>query len=461
VLQVIAGAVDERSARGVAAAVSRLITGGQLPAGARLPTVRSVARELGISPTTVSEAWRSLANAGAIQTRGRSGTYVLDGSGRTRLRYTQLSSGPVPLPHDLSTGVPDHDLLPSLSAALRRAGRARLTTSYLDDPVLPPLDAVLRERWPYPPQQLTVVDGALDALDRVTSTVVRFGDHVLVEDPTFPPMLDLLDSVGATVVGVPMDGCGICPDALADALRYEPVALYLQPRAHNPTGTSMTAARTEQLAAVLAGRGLIVVEDDHAGDIAAAPPVSLGTHLPEQTVRIHSFSKSHGPDLRLAAVGGPAALVARITDRRLLGPGWSSRLLQAVLLDLLTDDATVAQVGRARQEYARRRAAMLAALAGYGANATADDGINLWLGVTDEQVTMVALAAHGIAVAPGSPFEVSRPEMDHVRVTVGLVGGGSDGGLGVEELAAVLAHAAGAPRRASSRRNHPLPRGGR
>jgi DNA-binding transcriptional MocR family regulator len=469
-LQLIVGAVHDRSARGVAAAVGRLITGGQLPAGTRLPTVRSVASELGISPTTVSEAWRSLANAGAIQTRGRSGTFVRDGSGRRHLRYTQLASGPVPLPHDLSTGVPDHDLLPSLAGALRRAGKARLTTSYLDDPVLPPLDAVLRERWPYPPPQLTVVDGALDALDRVTAAVVRFGDHVLVENPTFPPVLDLLDSVGASVIAVPMDAYGIRPDALAEALRrgrggrgsagHDPVALYLQPRAHNPTGTSMTAARAEQLADVLAGSDIIVVEDDHAGDIATAPPVSLGTYLPGQTVRIHSFSKSHGPDLRLAAVAGPSALISRITDRRLLGPGWSSRLLQAVLLDLLTDDATVAQVGRAREEYARRRTAMLEALAAHGAHATADDGINLWLDVTDEQVAMVALAAHGIAVAPGRPFEVSRLDTDHVRVTVGLVSGDEDG-FGVAELAGVLAAAAGAPARAGSRPKHPLPRGGR
>ena len=69
-LALIAGAVDDRSARGIAAAVSRLVTAGTLPAGARLPTVRDVARELGVSPTTVSEAWRSLARAGAIQTRG-------------------------------------------------------------------------------------------------------------------------------------------------------------------------------------------------------------------------------------------------------------------------------------------------------------------------------------------------------------------------------------------------------
>ena len=81
---------------------------------------------------------------------------------------------------------------------------------------------------------------------------------------------------------------------------------------------------------------MTVIEDDHAGDISSAPAVSVGQFLPDRTVHVSSFSKSHGPDLRLAAIGGPPALVAAVADRRLLGPGWSSRLLQAVLLDLLT-----------------------------------------------------------------------------------------------------------------------------
>jgi DNA-binding transcriptional MocR family regulator len=464
-LRLIIDAVGERSARGIAAAVSRLVNTGELAAGARLPTVRSVARGLGISPTTVSEAWRSLAQAGAIQTRGRSGTYVLSHS-RPRpahrgLRYTRLGSrAQLVLPRDLSTGVPDHDLLPGLSAAMRRLGDGRLTTSYLDDPVLPALDAALRARWPYPPQQITVVDGALDAMDRVTAAVVRFGDHVLVENPAFPPVLDLLEAAGASVVGVPLDECGMRPAALGMALDRAPVAVYLQPRAHNPTGVSMTAERARELAEVLTqhphGGSVVVIEDDHAGDIATAAPVSLGAHLPEQTVYVHSFSKSHGPDLRLAAVGGPAELIAALTDRRLLGPGWSSRLLQAVLLDLLTDEATVTQVADARAEYARRRAAMLAALAARGATATAADGINLWLEVANEQVAMLSLAAHGIAVAPGTPFEVSPLGADHVRVTVGLADAGE-----IDELAGILADAAGAPHRVSSGRSQPHPRRGR
>jgi DNA-binding transcriptional MocR family regulator len=464
-LDLIAGSVDDRSARGVAAAVSRLVNSGALPAGARLPTVREVARELGISPTTVSEAWRSLARAGAIHTRGRSGTFVLAPMmPRQRLRYIHLTDarditdgGNGGSPHrDLSTGVPDYDLLPSLADALRRIGDARLTTSYLDEPVLPSLEAVLRERWPFVPQQLTVVDGALDAIDRVTAAVVRFGDHALVENPAFPPVLDLLDTVGATVVGVPMDAEGMRPDALASALACQPTALYLQPRAHNPTGVSMSQRRADALARVLANHpGVTIIEDDHVGDIAGAAPVSLGRRLPDRTVHVHSFSKSHGPDLRLAAVGGPAEVITQVADRRLLGPGWSSRLLQAVLVDLLTNPATAAQIEDARKEYGRRRSALLAALAARNVTASGADGINLWLNVADQQRAMLTLAAHGVAVAPGAPFEVTPLGHDHIRVTVGLVRDG------FEELADLLAEAAGTARPGSGRRSHVHPRGWR
>ncbi len=459
-LQLISTAVTDRGARGIAVAVSQLIHSGELAAGTRLPTVRELARELGTSPTTVSEAWSSLTRAGLIATRGRSGTVVLSGERlRARLRYSHMSGLLGSAAQDLSTGVPDHDLLPDLTDTLRRLGDMRLTTSYLDDPVLPALEEHLRDTLPYPADQLIVVDGALDALDRLIGVLVRFGERVLVENPTFPPILDLLEQTGADPIGLPLDSSGIVPEALAQALRsFDPAAVLLQPRAQNPTGVSMSAARAAELAEVLAGHPeVIIVEDDHAAGIASAPVVSLGVHLPERTVHIRSFAKSLGPDLRLAAVIGPADVISPLADRRLLGPGWSSRLLQNVLLDLLTSPSTTALLGQATTEYARRRETLLEILVRQGAQATADDGINLWLEVADQQAALVSLAANAIAVAPGTPFEVTTLATPHLRVTAGLVREGFD------ELGKLLAEAAraGSPQRVSSRVNRGLPRGPR
>ncbi len=242
--------------------------------------------------------------------------------------------------------------------------------------MLPALDEALRAGWPFPPEALTVVDGALDALDRVTSIVVRLGDRVLVENPCFPPLLDLLDQVGAEPIGLAVDDQGVVPEGLRAGLEHRPVALYLQPRAQNPAGVSLTPARARRLATLLRPTEVVVVEDDHAGDIATAELVSLGRHLPDRTVHIRSFSKSHGPDLRLAAVGGAGEVIEAVANRRLLGPGWSSRLLQCVLVELLADPATTDVVERARATYGQRHANVVAALDARGVGSAGTEGIN-------------------------------------------------------------------------------------
>jgi DNA-binding transcriptional MocR family regulator len=288
---------------------------------------------------------------------------------------------------------------------------------------------------------LTVVDGALDALDRIAQVVVHLGDRVVVEHPTFPPLLDLLERLGAVVIGVPLDDEGVCLDDLERALASSPTALFLQPRAQNPTGITMTARRARDIARLVGrsvdGSRLVIVEDDHSGDIAQGDPVSVGQHLPSQTVHIRSYSKSHGPDLRLAAVAGAGEVIIAAANRRMLGPGWSSRILQAVLFELLDDSSTLRALEHARREYADRRRRVVEILSAAGVTTTGNDGINLWVHVDDERAALVSLAAQGIGAAPGEPFLVD----DHppaLRLTVGLLGPTTD----LEATAATIASAA-------------------
>jgi len=443
----IAELVEDRSPRGIAATISRLISDGGLSPGTRLPTVRVLAGRLGVSPTTVSQAWQSLAQVGAVEARGRNGTYVLDHRRPVEpIRFRRVSEGHGHYALDLSTGIPDPELLPDLSRVLAGVGHDQLTTSYLDDPVLGDLDELLRAMWPFKPEALTVVDGAMDALDRVASAALRLGDRVLVENPCFPPLLDLLEKLGAEPVGLAMDDEGIVLSALAEGLHRAPVALFLQPRAHNPTGVSMSRARARRLAILLRQPEVLIVEDDHAGDISTSPLVSLGAQLPGRTIHIRSFSKSHGPDLRLAAVGGRGDVVTKLVSRRLLGAGWSSRLLQAVLVQLLRDPDASASVVAAREAYAERRRRLTEALSERGVRTTGYDGINLWVEVSDERSALLTLATKGVGVAPGTPFLVAPTATQHIRVTVGLVRDG------FEELADLLALAAGKGRGARHHR---------
>lgn len=424
VLALVSAAVLDRSPKGIAAAVHRLIRAGRLESGERLPTVRELAKELNVSPATVSEAWQALGAVGAIQARGRAGTFVRSTVEPTRpARYLGIGGAPLAEGLNLSTGTPDPALLPPLREAVDRvvARSSSWTTSYLDDPVLPELEEVLRRDWPFAPGRLTVVDGALDALSRIVDLVVRLGDRVVMENPGFPPLIDLLERAGAEIIPVVMDDEGIVPASLAMALALDPVVVFVQPRAQNPTGTSMSVSRCRVLAGLLASSRALVVEDDHSGDIATGEDVSLGMHLPARTVHIRSYSKSHGPDLRIAAVGGSADVIDPLVSRRMLGPGWTSRLLQAVLVELLTDPAAIAAVGRARSTYAMRSLAVRAGLAGEGVVSTTGEGINAWVEVADERSALITLAAMGVRVSPGSPFMVDGTPSSHVRVTTGVL----------------------------------------
>lgn len=423
----------------IAAGIARMLDDGGLAAGDRLPVVRDLARELGVSTGTVAAAWHNLAALGLIESRGRAGTYVLPTPESwlpPRYRGAGEASGPVAL--DLSTGTPDPALLPELRGALLAAvGELSLTevNSYLAPPVLPGLASVLRDGWPYRVTRITVVDGAMDGVIRTLEQVVRFGDRVGVESPGFPPIFDILDQLGLVPVPLELDRSGATPASIGAAIDAGARALILQPRAQNPTGVSMTPTRLRDIAAVIRaridddhGRRLVVLEDDHAGGIVRIRDLSLGTHLPDRVVHVRSYSKTHGPDLRIAAVGGPAAIIDPLVARRMMGVGWTSRLLQSVLARMLVDPVSRSRVDRAAVEYARRRRTMAAALAGHGVDVAPGDGLTMWIPVADEQAAVERLLAAGVRVTAGDRYLARRrggavpgrgPE--HIRITLGAL----------------------------------------
>lgn len=417
----------DRSPQGIAGAFGRAIRAGELGPGDRLPTVREVAAELGVSPATVSSAWQALRRTGVVVSRGRSGTFVRE-TPRAWLSPRQrglVGASPAGLRMDLSRGTPDPELLPSLGPAFGRVSARAGTGVYQDEPVLPQLRTVLDATWPYPSEVITVVDGATDGIARVLEQCVHLGDRVALESPGYPPFYDLVESLGAEIVPLEMDDAGVRPESLRAALDASPVAVVLQPRAQNPTGISMSPERAGKLAAVLTRRRKQatpwVIEDDHSGAISTSPDVSLGSWIPERVVHVRSFSKSHGPDLRIAALGGPAELVDPLVARRMLGPGWTSRMVQTILHDLLTQARSMDEVSEARRQYFGRQRDLTARLADLGMVVSTPDGINLWLPVLDERAALLHLAAEGIRVAGGSPFFPGDARTPHIRVTSGLV----------------------------------------
>ncbi|MFB4302724.1 aminotransferase class I/II-fold pyridoxal phosphate-dependent enzyme [Actinomadura sp. NTSP31] len=435
----LAERIGDRTARGIAASMTHLIRSGDLPAGTRLPTVRGLAAELGVSPGTVADAWSTLRRHRVVSAQRRRGTVVIGPPNVPHpARYERIGEFGNRLAVDLAIAAPDPALLPPLDAALAAGARAPRLNDYTRETITPALRAAVEPGWPFPPAGLLTVGGGYEGVQLVCQTVAVPGDRVAVEDPTGARLLDILEAQGAEVVPVACDDEGPEPDALAEALAAKPAAFVYQPRAHTPRGHALTPARAAALAELLAPTNTLAIEDDGTGEVSSSPMVSVGAHLPERTVLVRSYSKSHGPDLRIAVIGGAAEPVERVRVLRSFGTGWTSRILQDALAHLLTDPAAVATVARARGTYAERREGLASALAERGVRTGNRDGLMLWVPVADESAALVTLAAHGVAAAPGSRYQIA-PAGAHVRIATSRL---PDAPLGVAELADLMALAA-------------------
>jgi DNA-binding transcriptional MocR family regulator len=263
---------------------------------------------------------------------------------------------------------------------------------------------------------VTVTAGTLDAVERVLSVRLRPGDAVAVEDPGWANLLDLLAALDLRAVPVAVDDDGPVPDALAAAVHGGAKAAVVTARAQNPTGAALGASRAAELRAVLAERpDVLVIEDDHAAELAGVPLHCIGP-VTAAWVLVRSASKPFGPDLRIALLAGDDATVARVVGRMRIGTGWVSTVLQRLLLQLWYDPDVAVAIAAAGDGYARRRRALCAALSAHGLAARGATGINVWVPVPDETRAVAVLRDGGYAVAPGSQFRIASGP--GVRITV-------------------------------------------
>jgi DNA-binding transcriptional MocR family regulator len=408
------------TAREISASVEHAVTEGRLRPGETVPPVRALAGLLGVSPGTVATAYKELRGRGIVVTRGRGGTVVAPAPAVTSRR-------PPPVPEglrDLASGQPDPAFLPRLVPPGRLSPGAR---SHRASPRMPELEELSRawfRRDGVPDAHVTFAHGALDCVSRLLSVELRPGDAVAVEDPGFHHLLDLVPALGLRTAAVPVDDEGMRPEGLRAALRAGARAVVLCPRAQNPYGARVSAARREELLEVLAAAPeVLVVEDDHSADLTGGPLHSLttaGADGPARWAHIRTVSKHLGTDLRWTAMACDATTLARHDGRMLLTSGWVSHVLQETVIRLMTDPATGALVRRAGAAYRERREALTGALAGHGFEARAVSGLNVWVPVRDEAAVVSGLRSRGWWVAGGARFRVAAGP--GVRITVaGLV----------------------------------------
>lgn len=404
------------SAQTIFESVRQLAKNGSLCAGDMLPPVRELAQQLGVNRNTVSLAYQRLSQAGIAITQGRLGTRICGDISAGEQEGATLTSL-----FDLADGSPRKSWLPDLNKVAEHSALEQYL--YGEDTILP---SVLEygKRWfkdTCPGDvSLTLCNGAIDTLERMMAAHLVPGDKFVVEDPCYISSANAIRLAGMQIVAAAVDDLGMRPDALEAALKKGAKAVLLTPRAHNPTGVSISVERAAQLKDVLTRYpDVMVLEDDHFSLLATTAHHSVIPSTTQNWAIFRSVSKGLGPDLRMAFVAADSESVKRINTRLAPGMSWVSRVLQALVHTCLTTDTFQRHLSDAKAKCKAQRHILINALEKEGiAFSHAIDGLNVWVPVQkDSQAAAFALSQKGWLVRPGSSFDVEA-KSQAVRVSI-------------------------------------------
>lgn len=412
---------------------------GRLCPGARLPSSRALAGELGVSRRLVVEVYEQLGAEGYLLAQRGSGTRVAPHAEEAQRRAESAPPAPVPPPVagiDLFPGAPDLSLFPrrAWGRALRRAlaelPDARL--GYGEFAGTTELRVALAEHLgrvraaDAAPDRVLVTAGYQQGL-RIFCQLVRArgGRRIAVEDPGYPIAAWTIESERLEVVPVPIDDDGIDVAALTAAA---PDAVVLTPAHSLPLGAVLAPRRRGQVVAWARANGALVLEDDYDAELRydRGPAGTLQGLASDVVVLAGTASKTLAPALRLGWLLLPAELMPIAVTARATADGGGPRIEERALAELISSGAFDRHVRAARQRYRAKRATLLNALAA-ALPAARVRGIAAGLHVVlelppgaEEAVVTARAARQGVHVQGLGTFTRAHPQPPSLVLGYGL-----------------------------------------
>lgn len=443
----------------LANAMAAEIRSGSLAVGARMPSLRQVIVQHGVSQSTVFRAYYLLEEWGLIRAQERSGYYVARGAtvsgeraprpARTladsakvdisELVFSVLEAAKHPGVVPLGSAFPSPLLFPLPRLAKSLAQSARLISPWSTVVDLPPGNEALRQQialrylgigLSQPMEEIVVTNGALEALNLCLMAVTRPGDVVAVESPGFYAALQAIERLDLRAVEIPVDPLtGLDLDALAQALERHPIrACWFMTNYQNPTGATLSLEKKKALVELLAQHDVPLIEDDVYGELhfqADYPLPAIAFDNKGLVMHCSSFSKTLAPGYRIgwAAAGGFTDKVQRL---KLMTTLSASIPAQAGIADYLQHGGYDKHLRKLRAALRAQRDAMDAALRRWMPPSVRwtlpAGGYFVWLEFPDE---IDALELHrlaieqGFSLAPGPIFAVTRAFRNCVRLNFG------------------------------------------
>jgi GntR family transcriptional regulator/MocR family aminotransferase len=425
------------------------ILSGSLPPETRLPATRKLAQDLGINRITVGNAYAELEADGLICSQVGSGTYVLppwqvqpapeaagpwplwqqdlqkrDSDSKRKWLLNLFKESHHPDPISFAGGVSDPLNFPVdefrkvIQKVMREDGITAL--EYGDVSGYPPLRSTIAhilasQGIQISPDNILITAGSQQALALITQLLLKKGDVILVESPTYSEALGLFADLGLKIVGIPIDENGMQVEKLERLLlQYHPKLIYTIPNFQNPSGTCLSGQRRRQLISLADRHNIPILEDDYVGDLryeGRAQPALKALDPGGRVIYISTFSKMLMPGLRVGflAVDGPAydSLVTFKSFSDLA----TSNLIQHALDAYVTVGRYQTHLRRSCQVYRKRRDAMVSAIHNYMPSSvqvyTPHGGMFIWLRLPDELSSnkLITFALEeGVSFSPGTYF---------------------------------------------------------
>jgi len=408
----------------IADAIGREIEAGRLKPGAKLPTQRVLARQLGVTLTTVTRAYVEAQRRGLLSGEVGRGTFVrpsaleIEAPEHGVLDLAVNALMPLPYMEELadrlaaavprSAGARVFGYQPHAGARHNRAaGSAWIGWTGLDAPI----------------DRIVVTGGGQHAILLSLMALAKPGDEILVEEFTYPGITDLAGHLHLQLRTVALDRHGIVPESLDEACRTgRPTALYCISSFQNPTAALMPHERRSAIAQIAITHRLTVIEDDVFGFLA--PEVKpLATYLPDdQVFYITSMAKSVAPGIRIGYLLAPASAVERLSVSVLRTMVNAAPAMAELSTSLITDGVAGRIAEWKRKEIAERQTIATRVLTGLDVR-TQPNSPHLWVMLPAPWRTeaFVARARHrGILLNSAESFAVGhQTEVQAVRIALG------------------------------------------
>ncbi|AZR95355.1 GntR family transcriptional regulator [Bordetella trematum] len=421
--------------------------------GTRLPSIRRMAEQAGVSRFTVVEAYDRLVARGLVQSRRGAGFFVRARS--NPLAPVNRGAGGLTVParvdvawllrsmfRDSVPGSPggagllpadwlDPDLVAGAIRAVGRSVRQQLVSYGSQQGYLPlrqQLASMLQgEGIPaHPELHLLTTNGVTHGLDLIARLLVKPGDTVLVEDPAWFVFFGRLATFGARVIGVPRG-----PDG-PDLARLERLAAEHKPRlfiinsvVHNPTGHSLSAGSAYGVLRLAEKHDFMVVEDDTYGELHPGGAMRLAAlDRLNRVILVGGFSKILAASLRVGYVAARSDILQSLADLKMLAGLTSPELGERVVHRVLMDGQYRRHVDRVRQRVDEARRECLRRLQPLGLTVEHEPqaGMFIWADCGRDSEALARQAAdRGMLLAPGTLFSPAQQPSRMLRFSVAMV----------------------------------------